>query len=355
MYVEVRDVNKSFGDFKALEGISFGVEQGELVALLGPSGSGKTTILRAIAGLESADTGDILIDGHTVNDVPGSQRGIGFVFQSYALFRYMTVADNIAFGLRVQKRDKAYIRKRVAELIELVGLSGMAKRYPNQLSGGQRQRVAFARALAPEPKVLLLDEPFAAIDAKVRQELRQWLRGMITQLGITSIFVTHDQDEALEVSDRIIVMDRGRIEQIGTPLQIYTSPQTAFVARFAGNSPVVEGFGVLKGFEQETDAQKAVIRPEFVDAFKPDNQRFAKVLDATEDAVVSGIFFRGDHYEVTLRIGKIEVTTRRNLERRTIEVGEHLRVLIHRLYVVEGDRIATQENRLLDASLILDD
>lgn len=355
MYVEVRNVSKSFGDFKALEDISFGVEQGELVALLGPSGSGKTTILRAIAGLEQADAGDILIDGRVVNDVPGSQRGIGFVFQSYALFRSMTVEDNIAFGLRVQKRSREQVRQRVAELVELVGLKGMEKRYPNQLSGGQRQRVAFARALAPEPKVLLLDEPFAAIDAKVRQELRQWLRGVITQLGITSIFVTHDQDEALEVSDRIIVMDHGRIEQVGTPEQVYTEPQTAFVARFAGNSPVLEGFGGLTGFTQTSPGQQAVIRPEFVDAFKSDNERFAPVIDATDDAVVSGIFFRGDHYEVKLRVGGMEVVTRRGLERRPIEVGEHLRVLIHRLYVVEGNEISTQENAALAGRELPDD
>ena len=183
MYVEVKNVSKRFGGFQALDDISFSVERGELMALLGPSGSGKTTILRTIAGLETADSGEIVIDGKVVNDIPGSQRGIGFVFQNYALFRYMTVRDNIAFGLDVQKRPKAEIDERVAELVDLIGLKGMEDRYPNQLSGGQRQRVAFARALAPHPQVLLLDEPFAAIDAKVRSELRQWLRDVIGKLA----------------------------------------------------------------------------------------------------------------------------------------------------------------------------
>ena len=232
MYVELKNINKTFGNYKASDNVNFTIEQGKLIGLLGPSGSGKTTILRMIAGLETPDSGEIIIDGKVVNDIPASKRGIGFVFQNYALFRYMTVYDNIAFGLKVNKWKKSDIKKRVDELIELVGLSGMAKRYPSQLSGGQRQRVAFARALAPNPELLLLDEPFAAIDAKVRQELRSWLRDMITKVGITSIFVTHDQDEAIEVADEIIVTNKGHIEQIGTPRQIYREPETAFMAEF---------------------------------------------------------------------------------------------------------------------------
>ncbi|MCD8018554.1 MAG: ATP-binding cassette domain-containing protein, partial [Clostridiales bacterium] len=189
MYVQVEHITKKFGNYEASKDISFGVDEGKLVALLGPSGSGKTTILRMIAGLEQQDSGDVIIDGKVVNDVPAGQRDIGFVFQNYALFRYMTVYENIAFGLRVQKKDNSEIKKRVTELIRLVGLEGLEKRYPNQLSGGQRQRVAFARAIAPNPRLLLLDEPFAAIDAKVRKELRLWLKNMIHQVGITSIFV----------------------------------------------------------------------------------------------------------------------------------------------------------------------
>ena len=197
MYIELKNINKSYGDFKASDNVNFEIEKGRLVALLGPSGSGKTTILRMIAGLERPDSGEIIIDGKVVNDIPASERGIGFVFQSYALFRYMTVFDNIAFGLKVRKMNKAAIKERVTELIKLIGLEGFENRYPSQLSGGQRQRVAFARALAPNPQVLLLDEPFAAIDAKVRQELRKWLKDMIHKLGVTGIFVTHDQDEAI--------------------------------------------------------------------------------------------------------------------------------------------------------------
>ncbi|MCI9546164.1 MAG: ATP-binding cassette domain-containing protein [Lachnospiraceae bacterium] len=232
MYVEMKHINKTFDGFQASRDVSFGVEKGHLAALLGPSGSGKTTILRMIAGLDRPDDGDILIDGARVNDLPGSKRGIGFVFQNYALFRYMTVADNIAFGLEVQKKSKGEIRSRVEELLELISMKDLGKRYPHQLSGGQRQRVAFARALAPNPQLLLLDEPFAAIDAKVRRELRTWLREMIGRVGVTSIFVTHDQEEAMEVADMVILTNQGRIEQVGTPEEICLHPQTEFVQDF---------------------------------------------------------------------------------------------------------------------------
>lgn len=232
MYVEMRHVNKTFDGFHASRDVSFGIEKGHMAALLGPSGSGKTTILRMIAGLDRPDSGDILINGVRVNDLQGSKRGIGFVFQNYALFRYMTVADNIAFGLQVQKKSKAEIKDRVEELLELISMGDLGKRYPHQLSGGQRQRVAFARALAPNPQLLLLDEPFAAIDAKVRGELRTWLRDMIARVGITSIFVTHDQEEAMEVANVILIINEGSIEQIGTPEEICRHPKTDFVADF---------------------------------------------------------------------------------------------------------------------------
>lgn len=237
MYVELKNINKTFGNYKASDNVNFTIEQGKLIGLLGPSGSGKTTILRMIAGLETPDSGEIIIDGKVVNDIPASKRGIGFVFQNYALFRYMTVFDNIAFGLKIQKKDKKYIKERVSELVELIGLKGLEKRYPSQLSGGQKQRVAFARALAPNPTLLLLDEPFAAIDAKVRQELRSWLKEMIEKLGVTSIFVTHDQDEAIEVADKIIITNKGRIEQIGTPIEIYQNRRRRFRHRFSDRQP----------------------------------------------------------------------------------------------------------------------
>lgn len=246
MYVEMKNIFKQYGNFRASDNVNFGIEKGKLVALLGPSGSGKTTILRMIAGLETPSFGDIYIDGKRVNDVPANQREIGFVFQNYALFRHMTVYDNIAFGLKLKKVPKDEIKKRVTELLDITGLAGLEKRYPNQLSGGQRQRVAFARALAPNPSVLLLDEPFAAIDAKVRTELRTWLRSMVTRLGITSIFVTHDQDEAVEVADEIIITNHGKIEQMGSPIEIYKSPATPFVVEFIGKASEVNDYSKLK-------------------------------------------------------------------------------------------------------------
>ena len=209
-----------------------------------------------IAGLETPDSGEIVIDGKVVNNIPASERGIGFVFQNYALFRYMTVYDNIAFGLNVKKENKKYIDERVHELLKLISLDGLEKRYPSQLSGGQRQRVAFARALAPNPHLLLLDEPFAAIDAKVRKELRSWLREMIEKLGVTSIFVTHDQDEAIEVADEIIITNKGRIEQTGTPIEIYHNPKTAFTASFFGETTFVDDYLKFHNFEHIENSRK---------------------------------------------------------------------------------------------------
>ena len=266
MYVEMKNIYKQYGDFRASDNVSFGIEKGKLVALLGPSGSGKTTLLRMIAGLETPNAGDIFIDGKRVNDIPASKRGIGFVFQSYALFRYMTVYDNVAFGLELQKVPKAEIKERVMKLLEITGLSGMEKRYPNQLSGGQRQRVAFARALAPNPQVLLLDEPFAAIDAKVRSELRLWLRSMVTQLGITSIFVTHDQDEAMVMSDVIHLFNMGEIEQSGSPVDIYTKPETRFAAHFIGHYNIINAADLEAASAEELGVRSkdVAIRPEVI-------------------------------------------------------------------------------------------
>lgn len=236
MSITVQQISRRFGDYQALSRISLEMGSGELVALLGPSGCGKTTLLRIIAGLESADEGQIFLDGLDATHVPVRERGIGFVFQNYALFPSMTVADNISFGLRVlpkaQRPTKDAIKKRVTELLELVQLGGLGDRYPAQLSGGQRQRVALARALAIKPRVLLLDEPFGALDAKVRKELRQWLRDLHHELKITSVFVTHDQDEAVEVADRIVVMNKGHVEQMDTPSQLFAAPATPFVKDF---------------------------------------------------------------------------------------------------------------------------
>jgi len=232
--ITVRGANKRYGDFVALDNVDFAVPSGSLTALLGPSGSGKSTLLRAIAGLDHPDSGTVTINGVDVTGVPPQRRGIGFVFQHYAAFKHMTVRDNVAFGLKIRKRPKAEIKEKVDNLLEVVGLSGFQTRYPNQLSGGQRQRMALARALAVDPQVLLLDEPFGALDAKVREDLRAWLRRLHDEVHVTTVLVTHDQAEALDVADRIAVLNQGRIEQLGTPTEVYDAPENAFVMSFLG-------------------------------------------------------------------------------------------------------------------------
>jgi sulfate transport system ATP-binding protein len=245
MSIQALNISKRFGQFAALDNVDLEIPSGELVALLGPSGSGKTTLLRVIAGLEFADAGSVQFDGRDISDRTARERRVGFVFQHYALFRHMTVFENIAFGLRVRPREsrpsKGQIAAKVHELLKLIQLETLAQRYPSQLSGGQRQRVALARALAVEPSVLLLDEPFGALDAKVRLELRRWLRQLHDEMHITSVFVTHDQEEALEVADRVVVMNQGRIEQIGSPEEVYNFPATPFVYNFLGNVNLFHG------------------------------------------------------------------------------------------------------------------
>ncbi len=236
MSIHVRNISKRFGDFTALDDVTLDVEGGSLTALLGPSGSGKSTLLRIIAGLEFADQGEILISGEDATDARPQDRNVGFVFQHYAAFKHMTVRDNVAFGLRVRKRPKAEIRDRVDLLLKLVQLEAFGHRYPAQLSGGQRQRMALARALAPEPKVLLLDEPFGALDARVRAELRDWLRHLHEEVHVTTIFVTHDQAEAMDVASQIAVMNSGRVEQVGNPTQLYDEPASEFVMQFVGEA-----------------------------------------------------------------------------------------------------------------------
>jgi sulfate transport system ATP-binding protein len=271
--IEVRNLSKRYGSFQAVKGVSFEVAAGQLVALLGPSGSGKSTILRIIAGLEAADTGSVVLTGEDATQLPVQQRGVGFVFQHYALFRHMTVRENVAFGLRVRKLRRAEIKVRVDELLELVQLIGYADRYPTQLSGGQRQRVALARALAPRPKVLLLDEPFGALDARVRDELRAWLRKLHDEVHVTSLFVTHDQREAFEVADQVVVLNEGRVQQVGAPQSLYERPSDPFVARFLGQVNVLPlstiqvghhassgGARSILGFQAQSDAQ-IYVRP----------------------------------------------------------------------------------------------
>ena len=342
MYVELKDINKTYAGYQASNHVSFGIEQGRLIALLGPSGSGKTTILRMIAGLETPDSGEIVIDGKVVNNIPASERGIGFVFQNYALFRYMTVYDNIAFGLNVKKENKKYIDERVHELLKLISLDGLEKRYPSQLSGGQRQRVAFARALAPNPHLLLLDEPFAAIDAKVRQELRSWLKEMIEKLGITSIFVTHDQDEAIEVADEIIITNKGHIEQKGTPLEIYQNPQTAFAATFFGQTSQITNYQSFHSFPKVDNVDKAIIRPEFVKVTRKNEVQ--KYKSSASEADVERVAFRGSYFELQLKLGEVVLSARRGLDEPLVRQGEKVDVFVQRLFVIKENKVYALEN-----------
>ncbi|MXR35997.1 sulfate/molybdate ABC transporter ATP-binding protein [Craterilacuibacter sinensis] len=282
MSIEIRNIEKRFGNFTALDNVSLKVESGELLALLGPSGCGKTTLLRIIAGLEQPDAGQVLFSGADTTHTHVSERQVGFVFQHYALFRHMTVFDNVAFGLSVRPRklrpSREEIRERVMKLLKMVQLDWLADAYPAQLSGGQRQRIALARSLAVEPSVLLLDEPFGALDAKVRKDLRRWLRDLHHQMHITSVFVTHDQEEALEVSDRVVVMDHGHIEQIGRPDDIYENPATPFVTRFLGDVNLFHGrvdgghfthgnfaHALDDGAQAASDSAVAYVRPHDLD------------------------------------------------------------------------------------------
>ncbi|HDP95864.1 MAG TPA: ABC transporter ATP-binding protein [Candidatus Aminicenantes bacterium] len=313
--IRIENLCKSFGDFEAVKNASFSVEEGELVALLGPSGSGKSTILRIIAGLENADSGRIYLTGKDVTAIRTQNRRVGFVFQHYALFRHMTVFRNIAFGLEIQKRPVAEIRSRVEELIDLVKLHGHEYHYPAQLSGGQRQRVALARALAPEPRVLLLDEPFGALDAKVRKNLAQWLRNLHDRIHVTSVFVTHDQSEAMEIADKIVVINHGCVEQVGTPSQVYEAPHSRFVASFVGHVNVLEAFagsGKLRiagtgetipwpaASSTKECAVVILVRPEEIEIHpEPSSQAVS--------SVISGIQYRGSHYEVEVKLGDNQV------------------------------------------------
>lgn len=335
MYVELKNINKMYNDYKASNNINLGIKKGKLVALLGPSGSGKSTILRMIAGLETPDSGEIIIDKKVVNDISPSKRGIGFVFQNYALFRYMTVFDNIAFGLKIMKEKKSVIKERVEKLMKLVNIENLGDRYPNQLSGGQRQRVAFARALAPNPELLLLDEPFAAIDAKVRQDLRNWLRETIDKVGITSIFVTHDQEEAIEVADEIIVTNKGRIEQVGSPKEIYSNPKTAFVAKFMGNPIELENINKFKGFEHLENNSKAIIRAENVTIIKNGEQ--FRYSASTEKGIVEYTLFRGKEVEIGVRVNGILIKGNRKIEEDAVFNNEEVNVYIYRAFVFDND------------------
>jgi len=286
MSIEAAHVRKTYGNFEALKDVSLRIESGELVALLGPSGSGKTTLLRIVAGLEVPDSGTIRLNEEDATNATASQRQVGFVFQHYALFRHLTVFENIAFGLRLRPRatrpSEERIRGRVNELLQLIQLDWLGGRFPNQLSGGQRQRVALARALAVEPRVLLLDEPFGALDAKVRKELRRWLRRLHDELHIASVFVTHDQEEALEVADRVAIMNLGRIEQVGTPLEVYDNPANAFVYQFIGD---------VNLFRERAEPGKP--RPSTAAYARPYELDLSRHTGSQSDAVVATVRYIG--------------------------------------------------------------
>ncbi len=298
MSIEVRNITRRYGGFTALDGINLKVETGELVALLGPSGSGKTTLLRIIAGLDQADGGQVWFHGSDATALPIGQRKVGFVFQHYALFRHMTVAKNISFGLRMRPRSarppKEVIAKTVKDLLQLVQLENVEGRYPGQLSGGQRQRVALARALAIEPRVLLLDEPFGALDARVRKDLRKWVRQLHDQLHITTVFVTHDQDEAMEIADRVVIMDKARIEQVGTPEEIYDQPATSFVYGFLGDANAVQGDTLRRLVEPPPmDGETAFVRPQDIDILRqPDGPHTLEAV--VEHTTIAGVLVRVD-------------------------------------------------------------
>jgi len=316
MGIAISCLIKRFDDCLAVDDVSFIVEQGKLVTLLGPSGSGKSTILRIIAGLEEPDSGTVHLSGVNVTSLPPQRRNVGFVFQNYALFKHLTVFRNIAFGLEVQKHPRNEIQRRVTELLRLVKLEGFEDRYPSQLSGGQRQRIALARSLAPKPKVLLLDEPFGALDAKVRQNLATWLQELHRQLPITTIFVTHDQDEAIQISDEIVVLNHGKVEQIGKPEDIYDSPRTKFVASFIGSANVIEATvrnGKVSVANSEAELPISLDLMEegkVVVLVRPEDTSISRDLsNGGLIGKITGIRYRGDMYEATLEVSALPMRT----------------------------------------------
>ena len=341
MSITAINIRKTFGSYTALSGVDLTVPTGKLVALLGPSGSGKTTLLRIIAGLEFADPGSgrITFNGEDVSDVPAGKRGVGFVFQHYALFRHMTVAENVAFGLTVRARalrpSKDEIAERVQKLLRLVQLEALGRRYPTQLSGGQRQRVALARALAVEPKVLLLDEPFGALDAKVRKELRRWLRQFQDEIGLSTIFVTHDQEEALELADEVVVMNNARIEQVGTPQEVYDHPASPFVYTFLGNVNRLQlpWRGLPAGDALHTPLTDEKARVAFVRPHELEVVRFARGGEG-EPAVIRGIHSAGSIARLTAVRGENEYIdveiSRQKLKELGLAVGDRVLLRVHR-------------------------
>jgi sulfate transport system ATP-binding protein len=345
MSITIQHVTKRFGDFVALEDVSVEVPSGSLVALLGPSGSGKTTLLRIIAGLESADEGEVFLHGAEASRQDVRDRNIGFVFQHYALFRHLTVAQNVGFALKMRRRPKAEIKERVYELLRLVQLEQVRNRYPAQLSGGQRQRIALARALAARPNVLLLDEPFGALDARVRQELRDWLRRLHDEIHVTSVFVTHDQEEALELADRVVVMSRGKIEQVGTPEEVYHHPANPFVMRFLGqvnlfHGRMEEGRLVVAASDSSRadDSVVGYVRPHDLELTREPNDEHA--LAARVVRINAAGFQVRIEVDLTENNQRLEVLLAQDEFRAlTLKEGESVFVRPKQIKVFEGDYV----------------
>ena len=363
-FLEVNDIKKSFGKNEILKGISFDLQKGEVLSIIGSSGSGKTTLLRCINFLEFAESGTITVNGEMIydgvvdkkikeKDLRKKRLHFGLVFQDFNLFPQYDVLQNLTLAPSLLKMGtKEELEVGAKEIIKKVGLEDRINHYPCQLSGGQRQRVAFARALAPNPQLLLLDEPFAAIDAKVRKELRSWLREMIEKLGVTSIFVTHDQDEAIEVADEIIITNKGRIEQTGTPIEIYHNPKTAFTASFFGETTFVDDYLKFHNFEHIENVEKAIVRPDFVKVTKKNEVQ--KYKSSASHGVTKNVLFRGDSIEVVVDVDGTELKARRGLDEQAIEVGEEVDVFLYRIFVTVGDKAYLLDNKSIsEDSLVI--
>ena len=347
--------NPGENEVRALDDVSLEINQGEFIAIVGESGSGKSTLLNVVGALENPTSGSVIIDGKEIFSMSEKKltvfrrQHIGFIFQSFNLIPELNVEQNIIFPLLLdyRKPDMKYVN----ELLNVLGLADRRTHLPSQLSGGQRQRVAFARALAPNPQVLLLDEPFAAIDAKIRQELRSWLKEMIGKLGITSIFVTHDQDEAIEVADEIIITNAGRIEQKGTPIGVYRNPETAFTASFFGQPSVLKNADDFHTFAQAEGADKIIVRPEFVKISKLDEVE--KFKTSVSRGVVEQVSFRGDNLELQVRVNNSVVTARRSLEKADIREGETVNVFLYRIFALRGDSVQLIENEAVRDDFVI--